>query len=60
MVQKTAGQCTPKNTGSGNSEENLMAASEAMHGQETETRGWRWNLVVHSKNDKEYRPRSGC
>lgn len=58
MVHKTAEQCTPNNTGGGNSEKNLMAACEAMYDQETETMGWKWNLVVHSKNDKEYRPRS--
>lgn len=59
-VQKTAEQCTPKNTSSGNSGENLRAATEAMHSQETENMGWGWNSVVHSKNDKEYVPRSGC
>lgn len=35
-MQKTAEQCTPKNTGGTNSRENLMAATEATHGQETE------------------------
>lgn len=36
-----------------NSGENLRAATEAMHIQETENMGWGWNSVVHSKNDKE-------
>lgn len=35
-MQKIAEQCTPKNTSSGNSGENLMAVTEAMRGQETE------------------------
>lgn len=35
-VQKTAEQCTPKNTSGTNSRENLMVATEATHGQETE------------------------
>lgn len=40
ITQKTAGQCTPKNTKGGSKEENPTAANGAMHGQETQTTGW--------------------